>query len=348
MSLIQLPPVADPVALLRDLPRGESWTMVAAQLLLEAAELARRVSRGLTPGLKAVVASELAVLSEWVRQSQALLPIASVGEREPHPAETLAEQALSRLEPRLLAQAYSSYGWAPFTLSTAFIYNGELQVVARPDPVGPEVLVGYQNQLAALHRNIERFLGGKPALATLLYGAPGTGKSTAVKALRTVYASQGLRLVEVLPEASARLPDLLELLAELPYKFILYFDDLAFDSGERGYRVLKMILEGAVYELPSNTLVVATSNRRNLVAESWAERDQPAGNETMREKQALADRFGLHLTFNPFDQDLYLAACSRWLGRELGPEEKAEALQFARAGRGMSGRSARQFAASRD
>lgn len=348
MSLIQLPPVADPAALLRDLPHGEPWAMVAAQLLLEASELARRVSRGLTPGLKALLASELAVLSEWVRQSQALLPLASVGEREPHPAETLAEQALNSLEPEILARAYSRYGWAPFPGHTAFIYNGELQAVARPDPVGPEVLVGYQDQIAALHRNIERFLGGKPALATLLYGAPGTGKSTAVKSLRTAYADRGLRLLEVFPEGSRQLPELLDLLADLPYYFLLYFDDLAFEQADYSYRALKMLLEGAVYELPANTLVIATSNRRNLVAETWAERDEPSGEETRREKQALADRFGLQLVFNPFDQELYLAACRRWLGRDLDSEEREEALRFARSGRGPSGRSARQFAASRD
>ena len=79
------------------------------------------------------------------------------------------------------------------------------------------------------------------------------------------------------------------------------------------------------------------------MAETWAERDEPSGEETRREKQALADRFGLQLVFNPFDQDLYLAACRRWLGRELDAEEREEALRFARAGRGLSGRSARQF-----
>ncbi|GIW24800.1 MAG: hypothetical protein KatS3mg069_1067 [Meiothermus sp.] len=183
----------------------------------------------------------------------------------------------------------------------------------------------------------------------LLYGARGTGKSTSVKALRTQYADRGLRLIEVLADGLEQLPALLELLAPLPYKFVLYMDDLAFAGDDERFHKLKALLEGAVYERPSNVLVVATSNRRNLVTQHWSDRPAPDANDpaswdTLQDKLALADRFGLVLTFPPFDQQLYLEAVAYILGHELDEATHQAALQFALEGRGFSGRTARHFA----
>jgi predicted AAA+ superfamily ATPase len=71
--------------------------------------------------------------------------------------------------------------------------------------------------------------------------------------------------------------------------------------------------------------------------------------ETTEEKVSLSERFGLWLSFYPFDQDAYLAICEHWLsvfGVERTSAEVArhEALQWALMRGSRSGRVAWQFA----
>lgn len=226
-----------------------------------------------------------------------------------------------------------------------------MQAVERPDPVSFDDLVGYTRQIQTICAIIERFLAGKPAIPMLLYGARGTGKSSTVKALRTKYAGHGLRLVELLADGLEQLPQLLELLAPLPFRLVLYMDDLALSTGDERFHKLKALLEGAVFERPQNVLLVATSNRRNLVAQHFSDRPEsgaadPSSWDTMQDKLALADRFGLVLTFPPFNQEQHLQALAQMLGQELDETKSKAALQFALDGRGFSGRTARHFAAS--
>lgn len=345
-------PYADPVEeLLRaDLPAGEPWGWLFAQRLLSEQSLARRLlGQGLTPGLSQWVAVELKRLRKELGQLQQEHRFADFGTRPPAPAEEAALRALSYASPESLAQVYRAHGYGAFTRHTAFLWGDRLHGVTHPDPARFFDLVGYERQIARLRTNVERFLEGKPSVPTLLYGARGCGKSTAVKALRTAYAEQGLRLVEVHSEGLERLPELLELLRPLPHRFVLYLDDLAIAAEDPRFHTLKALLEGAVYERPANVLVLATSNRRNLVVQSFADRPapdsgDPAAWDTLQDKLALADRFGLVLTFPPFDQRHYLATVASILERELEEDTRKAALEFALDGRGFSGRTARHFA----
>ncbi len=215
-------------------------------------------------------------------------------------------------------------------------------------------LSGIDEQKAALERNILQFLKGLPANNVLLAGSRGCGKSSLVKALLPRHAKKGLRLVEVDRDDLIDLPEITARLENQPGKFVLFADDLSFEPGEAAYKPLKAALDGSVAGLPANVLICATSNRRHLMPEFFAENaaTQHLGGEvrpgeSTEEKISLSDRFGLILTFYPFDQDAYLTIVAGWiaaLGGASREETRGEALQWAIQRGGRSGRVAQQFA----
>ena len=252
----------------------------------------------------------------------------------------------------LLAGHHARHGAGPFGGHRAFHWReGRLRVVPRPDPVSLDGLVAYEREREPLITNTERFLAGLPAHHALLYGLPGTGKSSTVKAVMNEYAGEGLRLVEVKKEDLAALPRVLEVLRGRGPRFVLFVDDLSFEEHEVEYKALKALLEGSVEEPPENVRLYATSNRRNLIRETFSERgdgaDDVHARDTMQEKLSLAARFGLRLTFPSPDQERYLAIVAG-LARERGlavPTEhlRERALLWDRWHAGRSGRTARQF-----
>src|SRR5919112_2169427 len=251
----------------------------------------------------------------------------------------------------LLAGHYARQGAGPYGRHRAFLWRGgRLLAVSRPDPVSLADLVAYEREREPLIRNTERFLTGLPAHHALLYGLPGTGKSSTVKAIMNEYAHEGLRLVEVKKEDLAELQEVLGVLGGRGRRFVLFVDDLSFEEHEVEYKALKALLEGSVEEPPENVRLYATSNRRNLIRETFSERndaDDVHARDTMQEKLSLATRFGLRLTFPSPDQERYLEIVAG-LARERGLAVPAEhlrerALQWDRWHAGRSGRTARQF-----
>src|SRR5918998_981225 len=177
----------------------------------------------------------------------------------------------------LLVGHYARHGAGPFGRHRAFRWrDGRLQAVSRPDPVRLAELVAYEREREPLLRNTERFLAGVPAHHALLYGLPGTGKSSTVKAILNEYADDGLRLVEVTKDDLAELPRVLDALRGRGQRFVLFVDDLSFEEHEVEYKALKALLEGSVEEPPENVRLYATSNRRNLIRESFSERGDGA------------------------------------------------------------------------
>lgn len=252
----------------------------------------------------------------------------------------------------LLEDHYRLHGSGLFGVYRAFRWReGRLHPVPEPDPVGFDHLVGYEAEREPLLRNTERFLAGLPAHHALLYGLPGTGKSSTVKALLNEYSGAGLRMVEVAKEDLGGLPRVLETLRGRGPRFLLFVDDLSFEEHEVEYKALKALLEGSVEEPPENVRLYATSNRRNVVRESFSDRGEPGDDvharDTMQEKLSLVARFGLRLTFPAPDQNRYLEIV-RGLVRERGIDVSGEelterALLWDRWHAGRSGRTARQF-----
>jgi predicted AAA+ superfamily ATPase len=250
----------------------------------------------------------------------------------------------------LLADHFARHGAGPFGRHRVFQWRGGgLRTVLRPDPVRLEGLISYEREREPLVLNTERFLSGLPAHHALLYGPPGTGKSSTVKAVLNEYAAAGLRLVEVKKEDLADLGGVLEGLRGRGPRFIVYVDDLSFEEHEVEYKALKALLEGSVEDPPENVRIYATSNRRNLIRESFSDRedDDVHAHDTMQEKLSLAARFGLRLTFPSPNQSRYLEIVSgiaRDRGLKIPPETLQErALLWDRWHAGRSGRTARQL-----
>ena len=232
-------------------------------------------------------------------------------------------------------------------------HKGVLDSLPRPHTFGLSRLAAVDGQMQRLVRNTEQFLQGRPANNVLMTGARGTGKSSLVKALLHEYADAGLRLVEVDKSDLVGLPYLLGLLAARPEKFIVFCDDLSFEEGDDAYKALKTALDGGLSQRSHNVLVYATSNRRHLMPEYMADNIATTGvrgevhpKEVVEEKVSLSDRFGLWLSFYPFDQEAYLAAVQSWLdeaGLAMDDTARQAALNWSLARGGRSGRVAWQF-----
>jgi uncharacterized protein len=251
-----------------------------------------------------------------------------------------------------LAQYYRQFGTGLWAEYQAFRWQrGQLVGIAHPDRSDPADLVGYETQRAALLQNTEFLLAGHPALHVLLYGSRGSGKSSLVKSLLTQF--ERLRLIEVAKTDLQDLPTIVEQLRHQPQKFIIFVDDLSFEADDEAFKALKVVLEGNLTARPANVVVYATSNRRHLIREFFADRPRPQDADeintwdTVQEKLSFSDRFGLTLTFGPADQPTYLKIVQHLTQQAqitLPPEElEFRALQWATQHNGRSGRTARQF-----
>ncbi|WP_326539072.1 ATP-binding protein [Pseudorhodoferax sp.] len=270
-----------------------------------------------------------------------------------------AEQLMARIE-RVLPAPLSEPDWSA---SIAYRYRKRSSGHALLEPVrhiGRMALGDLKEidgQKEKIQRNTLQFVEGLPANNVLLTGARGTGKSSLIRACLNEYAPRGLRLIEVDKADLVDLPDIVEVVAQRPEKFIIFCDDLSFEDGEPGYKALKSILDGSVAASTPNVLIYSTSNRRHLLPEYMKENltykhtddGEVHPGEVVEEKISLSERFGLWVSFYPFTQDEYLTIVAQWL-RSFGVPDAAveaarpEALVWALERASRSGRVAYQFA----
>lgn len=270
-----------------------------------------------------------------------------------------AERLMDRIE-AALPHGLEAPDWSA---SIAFRYRrrssgqGVVSAVQHVGAMGLDNLKEIEIQKEKIVRNTEQFVNGLPANNVLLTGSRGTGKSSLIRACLHAFADQGLRLIEVDKTELVDLPDIVDLVAQRPEKFIIFCDDLSFDEGEPGYKALKSVLDGSVAVATPNVLVYATSNRRHLLPEYMAENlsythtadGEVHPGEVVEEKISLSERFGLWVSFYPFSQDEYLQIVAQWLSA-MGatPDQivatRPEALVWALERGSRSGRVAWQFA----
>ncbi len=271
------------------------------------------------------------------------------------------KRVLDRLEP-LLPPPARKIDWAACHAANwhRSAFAGTLEPVPGVEAMHLDDLVGIDAQKKALEENTRQFLAGVPANNALLWGTRGTGKSSLVRALLHAYADRGLRIVQVDKDDLVFLPAIADEVKAQPYRFIVFSDDLSFESGDPSYKVLKSALDGAVYALPENVLIYVTSNRRHLVSEYESDNrgammveGEIHHGEAVEEKMSLSGRFGLWVAFHPFSQDLYVDVVRRWVEKlaaqtgERVPWTKAveqEAILWSQKKGDRSGRIAYQFA----
>ncbi len=252
-----------------------------------------------------------------------------------------------------LTQFYKDHGAGEFAKYRAFLWeDGSLVPVADPDCPKPEDLLGYEHQRGQVEQNTRLMMAGRQANNVLLFGDGGTGKSATVKSMLYLPGMEDLRLIEVEKENLTGMPELIRSLAGRRQKFILFIDDLAFDQDDKTYSALKTILEGTLEKRPVNVAIYATSNRRHLVRQTFSDRagDEVDAFETISEKTALAERFGLRIPYLTMNKTDYLALVDH-LAAQAGvdiPADRlhAQAMTWEIRHAGRTPRVARQFVAS--
>ncbi|MDE6064492.1 MAG: ATP-binding protein [Lachnospiraceae bacterium] len=255
-----------------------------------------------------------------------------------------------------LTEFYRDYGVGKFGLHKSF------RIVHKEDGVHIEPilniahvklsdLVGYELAKQKLVDNTEAFVSGRKANNCLLYGDAGTGKSSSIKGIANEYYDRGLRIIEVYKHQFQDLNDVIAMIKNRNYKFIIYMDDLSFEDFEIEYKYLKAVIEGGLEKKPENVLIYATSNRRHLVREKFSDKEEREDDlhkgDTVAEKLSLVSRFGVTIYFGAPDKKQFQEIVRR-LAERHGIEMEEEALLLA-ANKwelnhgGLSGRTAQQF-----
>lgn len=253
-----------------------------------------------------------------------------------------------------VAAYYKQNGCGIFARYKAFIWrDGDIQPVLHYDKIDMDDFIGYERQREAVIQNTRSFIEGKSCNNCLLYGDMGTGKSSTVKAIANWFRKDGLRIVEIPKERLIDFPLLVDKIAALPMKFIIFIDDLSFQKQDQSYTTLKAVLEGGLAARPKNALIYATSNRRHLVKESLSDRswsDDVNTRDNMQESLSLSDRFGLKVCYSAPSKKEFVEIASKLAkdkGIEMSDDELAVgAERFALIKGGRSPRCAKQYVES--
>jgi len=278
-----------------------------------------------------------------------------------HELQQQLKRVLTAVE-KLLPKAAAPVDWksASAAVWRRHAMSGHLEPVHEGPVVQLDDLLGIDRQKETLVANTRQFLAGFPANNVLLWGTRGTGKSSLVKAILNTYAGDGLRLLQVDKNDLVNLPDIIDEIRREPYRFILFADDVSFETGESGYKVLKSALDGSVYAPPENVLIYVTSNRRHLLPEYESDNrgammvnNEIHHGESVEEKISLSNRFALWVGFHPFTQDQFVEVARLWterlasknsFGVEWTKELAKEAIDWSHVKGDKSGRTAWQFA----
>ena len=255
-----------------------------------------------------------------------------------------------------VAQFYAEFGVGKFGLHKAFRVEHDSEGVkivpiTNIAHVYLDDLVGYELPKKKLIDNTEAFVEGRPANNCLLFGDAGTGKSSCIKGILNEYYDKGLRIIEVYKHQFKDLNDVIAMIKNRNYRFIIYMDDLSFEDFEIEYKYLKAVIEGGLEKKPDNILIYATSNRRHLVRErnsDKADRDDDLHtNDTVQEKLSLVYRFGVSIFFSRPDKKQFnniVKVLAERYNVDMSEEELfLEANKWELSHGGLSGRTAQQF-----
>lgn len=328
---------------------------IREHVLYDDSPYARAASEGKAdPSLSRAARGDLETFSRLSRLSGKRLK--ELVREVPGPEYGLSVKALpewragKKLDFAEITEQYRQNGWGIFARYRAFVWEEDRLIpVEAPDVPGPDELIGYELQRTAVIDNTRAFSKGNRVNNVLLYGESGTGKSATVKALLGIPEFSGLRIVEVRRERLGDLPELIRLISGRRQKFILFLDDLTFENDDKTFSCLKTVLEGGLERRPVNVAVYATSNRRHLVREFFSERgkDEIDPKESIQEKTALSERFGIRIPYLALGKQEYLNLVDTLAARagiRMEPELlHGEAMRWELRHAGRTPRTASQF-----
>ncbi len=219
--------------------------------------------------------------------------------------------------------------------------------------------IGIDNIIKEVFQNTMKFASGKPANNVLLWGDRGTGKSSLIRAVAKSFGEppyiNKIKFIEAVENTAELIYELIAIIKSKPFRFVLIFDDIAYDADSMLYKKLKSILDGGLDELPENIIIYATSNKRHLTAEKFKKENLNSTEfihpeEEAEEGLSLSDRFGLSYGFYSFNQETYLKIVELYIKKygikisSLDMDEvRKNALNFASIKGSGSGRTAKQF-----
>lgn len=338
----------------KDMQRGFA-EYLAREVLYDDNLFARRAYAGRADGdVCAAFLHDLAVLQALTERADDLPPriaeAVSAGlPRIGRGQAPFGENWASEQTVRALAQFYRANGYGMFIDNKAFTYEqGQLVPVCNAPDITLDQLKDYEAEKRIVEDNVINFVRGLPYSNMLLYGDKGTGKSSTVHAMLNKYAPAGLRAAELTKDKVGEINEIKGVLAALPYKFLLFIDDLSLEERDEKVTALKAGLEGSMHEKSSNVMIVATSNRRHILKENFSDRENSVhARDTMEEQLSLSDRFGLTVYFSSTGKAEYLSIVRQLAeDRKLGlPDEELCALaeRWAIVKGGRSPRRAKQF-----
>ncbi|TXJ56759.1 ATP-binding protein [Brachyspira aalborgi] len=242
-------------------------------------------------------------------------------------------------------------GYGIFYNNNMFVLDDRKNIIAVKNKDNQDIkkLYGYEIERNKVLSNTKILIEGKKANNILLYGDAGTGKSSTVKAVANFFKDEGLRLIEIKKNQLHFITDIIEKLSCSPLKFIIFIDDLTFSSNDDTFSYLKAILEGGVNSFPNNIAVYVTSNYRHLIKENFTDRtgDDIHIEDTIQQIMSLTNRFGMIITFQRPDRDLFSEIVLSYAKENNIKTDKEELIKQAEAyairGAGRSPRVAKQF-----
>lgn len=258
----------------------------------------------------------------------------------------------------IVTKFYAKNGSGKFGLNRAFRIQDDtsstalVTPISNFDPITFDDLIGYEEQKQRLIENTSAFIEGKNANNCLLFGDAGTGKSSSVRAVLNMFYDDGLRIIEIYKHQLHKLNDVIQQIKNRNYKFILFMDDLSFEDFETEYKYLKAVIEGGLERKPDNVLIYATSNRRHLIKETFADRNEDSDDvhisDTTQEKLSLSARFGVTILFVrplPTEYQNMVIELARMNGITIPDEELIKkAIRWdLNHGGARTGRTAQQF-----
>ena len=235
----------------------------------------------------------------------------------------------------------------------AFLWDGTrmtLKPIQRPVKIDEHDLIGIEPIKKNIVRNTKAFVEGRKANNVLLWGERGTGKSSLVKSLLTVFDGTSLRMIQIYKHDILTIQEMYDIIARSkPFRFILFIDDLSFEESQTDYKEMKTIMDGGLEEIPENVLFYATSNRKHLITTRFSDNDndEVRPSDTVEEKVSLVDRFGLRFGFYHVSQDMYLEIVASYAAKYGVRMDRRKlehmAIQWSLGAGGRNGRIAEQF-----